>query len=138
MPRTQVGLSIGSDESSSRAQPLFFTSVADLTELATTSRRPALAVAVAALLPRTLPGHEALAFYEDGPDPYPDDNPYDEPYRRPYRPPVPEPEKPDEPSRPESHEELAEQRLTEERDEQVADAKRAGPEAPPWATSWDR
>ncbi|MFE0382063.1 hypothetical protein ACFW1M_42390 [Streptomyces inhibens] len=138
MPRTQASPSLRSDESSSHTQPLFFTDVADLTALAKTSRRPALAVAVAALLPRTLPGHEALAFYADGPDPYPDDHPYDEPYRRPYRPLFPKPEEPDEPSGPESPEELAEQRPTEERDERGAGVERAGPEAPPWATSWDR
>ncbi|AZS76114.1 hypothetical protein DDE74_39380 [Streptomyces lydicus] len=138
MPRTQASLSLRSDEPSSHTQPLFFTDVADLTALAKTSRRPALAVAVAALLPRTLPGHEALAFYDDGPAPYQDDNPYDEPYRRPYRPLFPKPEEPDEPSGPESPEELAEQRLTEERAERVADAERASPEAPPWATSRDR
>ncbi|MFI0789818.1 hypothetical protein ACH4Q6_29940 [Streptomyces lydicus] len=138
MPRTRTGFSLGSDESSSRTQPLFFTNVADLTELATTSRRPALAVAVAALLPRTLPGHEALAFYEDGPDPHPDDNPYDEPYRRPYRPLLPKPAEPDEPSGPESPEKLAAQRPTEEWDEGVADAERAGPEVPPRVKSWDR
>ncbi|MFI0219718.1 hypothetical protein [Streptomyces lydicus] len=133
MPRTQVDLSLGSDESSSRTQPLFFTDVANLTELATTSRRPALAVAVAALMPRTLPSHEAVAFYADGPDPYPYDNPYNEP-PRPYRPLAPEPEVPDEPSGPASPEELAEQRPAEEQDQRGAGSERAGCEA----SSWDR